>query len=147
MISNIEKTLTLFTFSKYKLNINFSELLVFISWFSLILITSLYSRFYYYDISINYAKLLIFISLFFGLILILTNRVIRLNTSVLVAIAIIYLHALFSDPSKVAVLSYSAFYCIVIHFLCVNKYQVIFKQYLYYFINFFLFNFNPLHCF
>jgi len=130
MTSNLQKILNESSLKNFKLNLTFSNLLIFISWFGLILITNLYSRFYYYGLSINFAKLLIFISLFVGLSLFLKEKVIRLNTNVLAAIAIIYLHAMFSDHTKIAVLSYSAFYCMLIHYLSVNWYQIIFKQYL-----------------
>ena len=118
-------------YKMHLLNEAFNRLLIFISWFGLILCTSLYSRFNYYDININYIKLCILLSLLVGLYVVFINKAIKLNSNVLIAIFIIYFLAFVSDPSKVAVISYSAFYCFLIHYLSINRYQLIVKQYLF----------------
>jgi hypothetical protein len=106
------------------------NLFVIIIWFTPILGTASYSRFYHYGLDINLIKILIIFSIFLGGLLVLTRKKIALNSYTLSAILLIYGLALMSDPLEYSEIFFAISYALLIHFLSVNNYQIILKQYL-----------------
>ena len=105
------------------------NLFVFFIWFIPILGTGFYSRFYHYGLDIIIIKVLIFASIVLGALLIITRKKIELSSNILSAIVIIYILALISDPLEYRLVIFAMSYALLIHFLSVNNYQLIVKQY------------------